>query len=154
MYQTTMHVPLVFVGPGFKAGTNATPISTRRIFNTILGWAGLESTAPNETVIAAEAMKPFLDYGWQPQVMAVSGSQKAIMAGKLEVYDVVADPHEQHDLAAQANLSREIRATLRDYPLPSARGSEPPANLDEESQRKLASLGYVSSSARPVIRKD
>ena len=33
-------------------------------------------------------MKPFLEYGWQPQVMAVEGSRKAILAGKLEVYDV------------------------------------------------------------------
>ncbi|HEX7807263.1 MAG TPA: sulfatase, partial [Thermoanaerobaculia bacterium] len=31
VYQTTMHVPMVIVGPGFAAGTTDTPISTRRI---------------------------------------------------------------------------------------------------------------------------
>ena len=43
-------------------------------------------------VVLGEAMKPFLSYGWQPQVMAVEGRHKAIRAGRLEVYDVVADP--------------------------------------------------------------
>ncbi|HEX6639717.1 MAG TPA: sulfatase-like hydrolase/transferase [Thermoanaerobaculia bacterium] len=154
LYQTTMHVPLLVVGPGFKPGTNDTPISTRRIFNTVLAWAQLPAPSPQEPVVIGEAMKPFLDYGWQPQVMAVAGGQKTIMAGRLEVYDVIADPHETHNLAPSANLSREVRTTLRDYPLPAAHGAEPPANLDDESQRKLASLGYVSSSARPVVRKD
>ncbi|HEX2832063.1 MAG TPA: sulfatase-like hydrolase/transferase [Thermoanaerobaculia bacterium] len=159
LYQTTMHVPFVIVGPGFDRSTSRTPVSTRRIFHTVLDWAGLDSTNSlrgdeREDAIAGEAMKPFLDYGWQPQVMAVEGNIKAIMAGRLEVYDVAADPHETKNLAATASLARPIRATLRDYPLPSGKGAEPPANLDDEAQKKLASLGYVSSSAKPVIRKD
>jgi tetratricopeptide (TPR) repeat protein len=158
MYQSTMHVPLLFVGPGFRPGVNDAPISTRRVFNTVLDWAGVEANslhaAQHEAVVAGEAMKPFLDYGWQPQVMAVAGSQKIIMAGRLEVYDVITDPHETRNLAATANLPRAVRTTLRDYPLPSAHGAEPPANLDEEAQRKLASLGYVSATVRPVVRKD
>jgi arylsulfatase A-like enzyme/tetratricopeptide (TPR) repeat protein len=159
LYQTTMHVPLIMAGPGVSVGTVDTPVSTRRIFHTLLDFAGIDATdslrgTSGETVIVGEAMKPFLDYGWQPQVMTVEGTQKAIMAGRLEVYDVAADPKETRSLAAQANLSRPVRATLRDYPLPSARAAEPPANLDEEAQRKLASLGYVSATARPVVRKD
>lgn len=157
LYQTTMHVPLVLIGPGVSAGSSDTPVSTRRIFHTILDWAGIDAAqslrgTAHETVIAGEAMKPFLDYGWQPQVMAVEGHQKVIMAGRFEVYDVVADPHETHNLA-NANLSRNVRTTLRDYPLPS-KAAQSPANLDPEEQRKLAALGYVSSSAQPVIRKD
>lgn len=159
MYQTTMHVPLAMIGPGFTPGTADVPVSTRRIFHTILDWAGIDAAnslrrSDGEPVIAGEAMKPFLDYGWQPQVMAVEGSLKTIMAGRLEVFDVAADPRETRNLADHANLSRAVRTTLRDYPLPSSRGAESPANLDEESQRKLASLGYVSSSARPVVRAD
>ena len=159
LYQTTMHVPLVLVGPGVAAGVTDEPVSVRRIYHTLLDWAGIDATislrgSTREDAIAGEAMKPFLDYGWQPQVMAVDGRTKAIMAGRLEVYDVVADPSETRNLAAQASLSRPVRATLRDYPLPNARAPEPSADLDEESQRKLASLGYVSATARPVVRKD
>ncbi|MEA2326307.1 MAG: hypothetical protein QOE68_1266, partial [Thermoanaerobaculia bacterium] len=133
-------------------------VSTRRIFHTILDWAGVDSTNSllknDAEVVVGEAMKPFLDYGWQPQVMAVDGSRKAILAGKLEVYDVAADPGETHDLAAGANLSRNARAALQEYPIPSMEAQQSASNLSSEEQRKLAALGYVSSVARPVVRAD
>jgi tetratricopeptide (TPR) repeat protein len=154
LFQTTMHVPMVMTGAGISPGTSDAPISTRRVFHLLLRAAGLEANEEREEVVAGEAMKPFLDYGWQPQVMAVEGRTKAIFAGRMEVYDVVADPHETRNLAARSDLSRPVRATLRDYPLPTPGAAEPPANLDEEAQRKLASLGYVSATARPAVRKD
>jgi arylsulfatase A-like enzyme/Tfp pilus assembly protein PilF len=158
LYQATMHVPLLIAGPRIAAGVSDTPVSTRRIFHTILDWAGIDSTnsllrEEHETV-AAEAMKPFLDYGWQPQVMAVDGHYKAILAGRVELYDVIADPSESHDLGAGAQLTRDMRTTLREYPVPSleeaAAAAAPTANDDE--RRKLASLGYVASTTKPVIR--
>jgi choline-sulfatase len=154
LFQTTMHVPMVMAGPGIAAGTSDAPISTRRVHHLLLRAAGVAASDEREGVIVGEAMKPFLDYGWQPQIMAVEGRTKAILAGRTEVYDVVADPREQRNVAAQANLSRPVRAALRDYPLPSPGAAEPPANLDEEARRKLASLGYVSATARPAVRKD
>lgn len=158
LYQATMHVPLMIRGPGVQPGTNDTPVSTRRVFDTIADFAGLPAqhslrNALRE-VIAAEAMKPFLDYGWQPQVMALDGSRKAIHAGQLEVYDVIADPGETHNLAATADLSRDQRATLRDYPIPSLASAAAAAPSDDEERRKLASLGYVAAGVKPVIRKD
>lgn len=159
VYQPMMHVPLVIVGPGVSPATVDEPVSIRRIHHTILDWAGLGAAqslrgAESEKVIVGEAMKPFLDYGWQPQVMTVEGTQKAIMAGRLEVYDVAADPREQTNLAATAVLSRDVRATLRDYPIPSGKPAPATDALDAEAQKKLESLGYVSATARPVIRKD
>ncbi|HEY2093342.1 MAG TPA: sulfatase-like hydrolase/transferase [Thermoanaerobaculia bacterium] len=160
MYQATMHVPLLLIGPGVGSGSTETPVSTRRIFHTILDWAGIDATnslrtAPTEKTVAAEAMKPFLDYGWQPQVMAVEGTRKAILAGSLEVYDVAADPGETHNLAPQASLTREQRATLRDYPIPSlAQAANATAPADAEERKKLASLGYVTADVKPLIRKD
>ncbi|HEX3580173.1 MAG TPA: sulfatase-like hydrolase/transferase [Thermoanaerobaculia bacterium] len=174
MYQATMHVPLLLIGPGVKPGTSDAPVSTRRIFHTILDWAGIDAGAlslladarpspgasrhplpKGEGVVAAEAMKAFLDYGWQPQVMAVDGSKKAILAGSLEVYNVAADPGETHNLAPQASLSREQRATLRDYPIPSlAEAANAASPGDSEERKKLASLGYVTADVKPVVRKD
>jgi arylsulfatase A-like enzyme/Tfp pilus assembly protein PilF len=158
LYQATMHVPLLIAGPRASPGVSDSPVSTRRIFQTILDWAGIDATnsllaVPHE-IVAAEAMKPFLDYGWQPQVMAVEGRFKAILAGRVEVYDVVADPAEAHDLAASAPLTRDMRATLREYPVPSlaaAATAEPP-NVSDEERRKLASLGYVASTTKPIVR--
>jgi choline-sulfatase len=158
LYQATMHVPLVLIGPRVPAGVSDVAVSTRRIFHTILDWAGIDAANSllkgDAEVVVGEAMKPFLDFGWQPQVMAVDGNRKAILAGRLEVYDVVADPGETHDLAAGANLSRNARAALREYPIPSMDAQQSASNLSAEEQRKLAALGYVSSVARPVVRAD
>ena len=53
LYQATMHVPLVLVGPGVAPGVGDAPVSTRRVFHTLLDWAGLEAAdslrAPTET---------------------------------------------------------------------------------------------------------
>jgi choline-sulfatase len=172
-YQSTMHVPLVIAGPGVAPGASDTPVSIRRIYHTVLDWAGLGATdslrgAPAEAgttevvvgeartteVVLGEAMKPFLSYGWQPQIMAVDGRYKAIYAGRLEVYDVLADPGETTDLYGSVELPERLRVALEDYPIPSLETAAVPPSLSEDAQRQLAALGYVSATTRPVIRQD
>jgi tetratricopeptide (TPR) repeat protein len=99
-------------------------------------------------------MKPFLSYGWQPQVMAVEGRTKAILAGRMELYDVVADPGEAHDLGPGASPSPALRAAVQQYPVPSLVPSRDGESLGDEERQKLASLGYVSAEVAPVSRKD
>ena len=158
VYQPTMLVPMVIAGDGVQPGVTQTPVSTRRVFHTILDWAGVGtgSSLLTETseVVLGEAMKPYLNYGWQPQIMAISGRRKVIHAGAIEVYDVVADPAEQRDLGPAAEIPREVRQALREYPIPSPRSSASSAPLNAEDQRRLASLGYVASDVLPVVRKD
>jgi choline-sulfatase len=158
VYQSTMHVPLLLVGPGVAPGETGAPVSTRRVFHTILDWAGLGEDLslrdPVPEIVLGEAMRPFLSYGWQPQVMAVEGRTKGILAGRLEAYDVVEDPEEARDLGPGAALSRPLRTALREYPVPSLQPARSPDRLGEEERRKLASLGYVSAGAQPVVRKD
>ena len=154
LYQSTMHVPLVIAGPGIAEGSSDEPVTTRRVFHTILDFAGVDATqslrATANEIVMGEAMKPFLDYGWKPQVMAVEGNRKTILAGRTESYDVASDPKEAHELTL--DLSRNVRAALRDYPIPTA--SAPIDDLDDEARRKLASLGYVAATAKPVVRAD
>lgn len=158
LYQATVRVPLLLVGPGIRAGVSDTPVSTRRVFHTILDWAGLEKAnslrGPEPEIVLAEAMKPFVSFGWQPQVMAVSGRRKAIFAGRLEVYDAVADPAEARDLASRGDVPRPILTALREYPVPSPEGQPAAGSLSSEDLRKLASLGYISASASPAVRKN
>ena len=158
LYQSTMHVPLVVAGPGVGAAVVDAPVSTRRIFHTILDFAGITSNdslrGENREVVLGEAMKPFLSYGWQPQVMAVEGHVKAIMAGRVEAYDLRADSAERHDLGSGASLPPGLRKALDDYPLPSPESARPDAALTEEARRSLASLGYVSGGSTPVVRRD
>jgi choline-sulfatase len=157
LYQSTMRVPLLVVGPGVAAGVNDAPVSTRRVFHTLVDWAGapepLSLRHPVTEVVVGEAMKPFLEFGWQPQVMAVAGRHKSILAGRVEMYDVVADPAETRDLAADDRTRPPVPAALRDYPVPSPAASRPPENLDESARKALASLGYVSATAAPEVRK-
>jgi tetratricopeptide (TPR) repeat protein len=157
LYQSTMHVPLAMMGPGVTVGTADAPASTRRVFHTILDWAGLGSDhslrTSEQEVVLGEAMKPYLNYGWQPQTMAVEGAHKSILAGRLEVYDVVNDAGETRDIADQPDRPL-VPAALRDYPTPSPSAGRAPETLDPEAQKSLASLGYVSAGATPVVRKD
>jgi arylsulfatase A-like enzyme/tetratricopeptide (TPR) repeat protein len=158
VYQSTMHVPLVLVGPGLTPGLSDTPVSTRRIFHTVLDWAGLGASdslrSPSAEVVLGEAMKPYLEYGWQPQTMAVEGTKKAILAGTLETYDLAADPREERNLGAGAPMPSSLRRSLEEYPVPSLQASPAPAGLDDEARRRLASLGYIGASAPPVVRRD
>ena len=158
LYQSTVHVPLLVAGPGVTPGTSDTPVSTRRVFYTLLDWAGLGAEhslrdTADEPVLA-EAMKPFLEYGWQPQVMTVAGHHKAILSGRVETYDLQVDPSESHDLGSGAALPSGARAALEDYPAPSAAAARAPENLDEDAKRRLAALGYVGATAAPVVRRD
>ena len=160
LYQSTMHVPLVIIGPGVSPGTSDASVSTRRVYDTLLDLAGLSARhslrgdAAEPGVVLGEAMKPFLEYGWQPQIMSVAGPYKAILAGRVEGYDLVRDPGERHDLAAGPLLPGAVRNALYDYPVPVPGGAPEPASLDAEARKKLASLGYVSGGATPVVRKD
>jgi arylsulfatase A-like enzyme/Tfp pilus assembly protein PilF len=158
LYQPTMQVPLAIAGPGVVPGTSDAPVSARRVFHTVLDWAGLGAASSLRgdaaEIVLGEAMRPFLAYGWQPQVMAVEGRTKAIRAGTTEVYDIVADPAESRDLAPGAELSRALRTALGEYPTPALGAPAGSVALGEEERRKLASLGYVSAGAAPVLRPD
>lgn len=157
LYQATVHVPLVVIDPKSQHGIEATPFSTRHVFDLIASFAALPPQSSSKEVVLGEAMKPFLDYGWQPQVMAIESHQKTILAGATEVYDVVADPGETHNLARSASLSRDVRVALQQYPIPtlaSAATASAPSNMSDEDRKKLASLGYVASDVKPVLRKD
>jgi arylsulfatase A-like enzyme/Flp pilus assembly protein TadD len=160
IYQSTMHVPLVVTGPGVQAGTVDTPVSTRRIYQTVLDFAGLQTPdslrAPTVAteVVMGEGMKPFLQYGWQPQISAMQGDTKAILAGPTEVFDLTADPGELADLQTAATLPRPLREALDAYPVPSLSPTTSSVPMDRDAREKLASLGYVSATTAPVVRRD
>lgn len=159
LYQGVMRVPLLMAGTGITPELREEPVSTRRVFGTVLRAAGLEAEGDllgeEPEVVLGEAMKPFLQYGWQPQVMALEGDLKAIRAGGLEVYDLEADPKETSNLADTAELSRELRQGLRDYPIvpraPEVKGEDP---LSQEDRERLASLGYAGGEERAPLRPD
>ena len=166
LYQGVMRVPLVVAGSGIETQRVDRPVSSRQAYDTVLGWADGEEApgwfSESSEPVLAEALKPYLQYGWQPQVMGVSGSFKVIRSGETEVYDVVADPGEQRNLAGETEVDRTLLQAVRDYPVnPVSSGEEDGGQgetqtqaLSEEAVRKLASLGYFDSGPGRGLRED
>ncbi|HSP92759.1 MAG TPA: tetratricopeptide repeat protein, partial [Vicinamibacterales bacterium] len=75
-------------------------------------------------------------------------------AGTTELYDVASDPGETRDLFGGADLPVALRAGLDEYPVPSPEAARAPAALGAADRQALASLGYVSATAAPVVRKN
>ncbi len=158
LYQGVMRVPLIAAGGAAGAGVWADPVSIRQIAGTLRAWAGDDVTgglldSATETVLG-EAMKPHLQYGWQPQVMAIRGKLKAIRSGAVEIYDLEADPSESRNLAGEVEIDPELRQALRDYPLPAADSAGSGGNLSQDDRERLASLGYVDWEGRAPVRDD
>jgi tetratricopeptide (TPR) repeat protein len=134
------------------------PVSIRRVFDTILGWARVRESedliSGQPEIAMAEALKPYLDYGWQHQVMAIGGHIKVIRSGELEIYDLESDPAESHNLAGEIELDEELRTAVEAYPIyPSADANER-GTLSRGARDRLAALGYISSEGRPSLRED
>jgi arylsulfatase A-like enzyme/Tfp pilus assembly protein PilF len=156
LYRGVMRVPLIIAGSGVAPDNIDVAVSVRRVFDTILAWAGLDSSFdlldPEPEVVMGEALNPYLQYGWQPQVMAIHGETKVIQAGEIEVYDLLADPAESQNLSDLVEIDPEIAMAIESYALIPASDYLAPDALDEEARQQLAVLGYVSSGSPPPVR--
>jgi choline-sulfatase len=158
LYREAIKVPLLVKLPANSgAGSRvAAPVQLSDIFPTVTAALGLP--APREVsgislfaagatgaagrVIYGETLFPRLQLGWSDLRSVLDARYHYIHGPRPELYDTVADPREEHDLARSdpATLSRLARELSR-YP----RGSERPAPVDEETRRRLSSLGYLGT---------
>ena len=161
LYQGTMRVPLIVAGDDVAPGIDDRAVSTRQVFDTVLEWGGAKAErsllGSGREPVLAEALKPYLQYGWQPQFMVVLDGIKMIQAGDIEVFDVQADPEEARNLVGDIDLAPELQGAIAAYAsraldeVNEQTGKQ--EALGQETLEKLASLGYVGSSGRPVLRK-
>jgi arylsulfatase A-like enzyme/tetratricopeptide (TPR) repeat protein len=153
LYQGVLRVPLLLAGDGIGPALRDDAVSVRQVMPTLLHWAVGEADgsllAVTPQVVLAEAMQPFLNYRWQPQVMATDGRKKLIRSGAFEQYDLTADAAESRNLIPPAEPERTLARAIADYPLPSSGAPAPPPANDEE-RRRLASLGYLTSAGTPA----
>ncbi|MCU0276005.1 MAG: sulfatase-like hydrolase/transferase [Acidobacteria bacterium] len=96
-----------------------------------------------------ESHYPRIHFGWSELKAFYQGRWKYILAPDEELYDLEADPGETRNLAAQRpEESRRLRSLLMRQIAGS--GAPPLAaalpRLDADSRRKLASLGYVTTT--------
>lgn len=161
LYQGTMRVPLIVAGEGIAPGSVDRAVSIRQVFDTVLEWAGGKSErsllGSKQEPVLAEALKPYLQYGWQPQFMVVLDGIKMIQSGDIEVFDLQTDAEETDNLVGSIDLAPELQGAISAYSSRALEEKNDPAvtqqTLSQKTVERLASLGYVGTSGRPVLRK-
>jgi len=171
LYREEIHVPLLVKFPGQSRGgeTVRSPVALTDVFPTITAVTGLAAPPglagrPLSALLAAapeadaaarriysETLYPRLHLGWSDLASLTDDRHQFIESPRPELYDVVADPGEKNDLAAEVPPAfRALSAALAKIPRP----IQAPGSSDPESVKKLASLGYISASPADLSRKD
>lgn len=164
LYESSMRVPLIMRVPGTAPRRVDTLVSLVDVVPTVLRLLRMRAanldgvslvpalrgeTMPDR-VMYGESMYP-RRFGFSDLRMARDSRMKYIDAPRPELYDLDADPFEQHDIAAQRPaVAAGLRARLDAIAAPS-RMAIKGAPVSEETARALAALGYVSGrGARPA----
>ena len=158
LYREAIRVPLLFKLPDRTgAGRRVeAPVQLSDILPTVTAALGLPApkeasgtslfsagaTGAAERAIYGETFFPRLQLGWSDLHSVLDARYHYIHGPRPELYDMVADPGEEHDLARSdpgtvARLARELKS----FPT----GSAKPSPVDQETARRLASLGYLGS---------
>jgi arylsulfatase A-like enzyme/tetratricopeptide (TPR) repeat protein len=168
-YEATLHVPLIVFAPAlFAPRVVGESVRHVDVLPTILDAleipspAGLPGTSLLPLAAGAggasarssyfEALSGFLNRGWAPLRGVVKGREKYIDLPVPELYDLAADPHETHNLAA-AHPARleEMKALLGGL----RSGERDLLRVAEsaEAREALRALGYVASSSTSIGRE-
>src|SRR5262245_23940985 len=159
-YEAALRVPLVLYAPRlFASRTVASPARHVDLLPTILDALGVPvppglpgkslldaaegRAAPSETTYF-EALSGSLHRGWAPVFGVIRGGWKYVELPIPELYDLGADPREEHDLASREPARLEsMRARLAPFRADDA-GARPSAE-DAETRERLRSLGYTGA---------
>src|SRR5208337_3430303 len=176
IYNATMHVPLIIRLPenrlpeNASARTIADPVSLVDLMPTVLGAVGLEvpsqvqgrsllpqlrgkgdhdDQAASDRVLYGETFLPRIHFNWSELRGSENTKYHFIDAPRPELYDLVKDPGEVHNLFTDKSaVAEEMRAKLvgliRDY----SAGKElaEKTGLDPALMERLKSLGYAGFS--------
>jgi arylsulfatase A-like enzyme/Flp pilus assembly protein TadD len=169
LYESTLHVPLVLRAPGLiPAGrTLEGPVELIDIVPTVTDYLGLpalvrvqgrslrariEGREDGRVARAhAETMMPRLEFGWADLRMVRDGALKYIHAPRPELYDLRADPGEEHNLMdAPGGRLSGLQEDLDAWMLASTDAVAEAGSrraLDPDAEARLRSLGYLEGAA-------
>ena len=152
LYDELLHVPLLIKAPFQTRGDRQPlPVALLDVAPTILDLAGLppEPTHRGASLRTAGPARPIFASTFRPspKVALVQGRFKAVLdrdAHDFELFDLLADPHEQHSLARERpTLAGMLRFQLERWDEGEFLGTtSTPATLTEDERALLRALGY------------
>lgn len=157
VYREAIHVPLLVKLPSRdRAGeTIDDPVGLVDVFPTVaqlvgatvpanLSGASLLGPRDPERRIYAESIYPRIHLGWSELRSLIGIRHHFISAPRPELFDVARDPAERTNIvSSERRVYAALREELRGYDAAIAA----PARITAEEARKLAALGYLSSSS-------
>jgi arylsulfatase A-like enzyme/Flp pilus assembly protein TadD len=159
LYDGALRVPLIIAAPGrLEPASRSTPVSLADLAPTLLRLAGVDQAPAMDGVdlvapsaardVYAETVYPRAA-GWSPLHALVEDRWKLIASSEAELYDVVADPAEQTNVAgARPEIVRAMQSKL-DQLKAAAGDSASPATVSPEAAARLRALGYVAAAPSP-----
>lgn len=169
-YDTTLHVPLIIRAPrdsGLLRGQQIDQhVGNIDVLPTILDLLGIDipeavqgrSLRPlmeGQSIAAreyyAENLSPHLSHGWGKLRVLYSGDHKYIHGPEPELYNTRIDPKELSNLInSEPSLADELHEALSVFIFDHAVGQSKTAAVDDETLRRLQSLGYLQGGASDV----
>lgn len=171
VYNSTVHVPLIVkqpAGRGIAPGRKAEPVETTAVAPTLLQLAGvkdpIERQFQSPSLMSAKSGKepaysetfyPLNSFGWSPLRALESERFHFIDAPKVELYDLIVDPKETHNIADQqpatvAVMREKLRSLSLHNPIQGQAGAtnQGAGNLTPEARGSCARSVILDSVRR------
>jgi len=167
VYDSTLHVPLVFSAPSALPRGHVVPSQTSvvDVVPTVLALLGEDVPADLDGVslleppagprhVVIETIATMTLHGWAPLAGVRSADHKYILAPRPELYDLRSDPGELTNIYDPESeiagaMHNELLVAMAGDPLLSGNLVTPNLAMDEETRRQLAALGYVATVSEP-----
>src|SRR5438445_1349818 len=149
LYRESLQVPLFIKLPqsAQQGQSISRPVQLADVFPTVLDLLGIQRSdrsllKGSSKPIYSETLYPRIHLGWSELRSLISDRDQYIEGTRGELYDLVSDPGEAHDLAS---TDRRPATALREklQTIPST--INPLQAVDPEEAKKLAALGYIGT---------
>ncbi len=162
LFEELLHVPLVVRLPGVEGGRVRAPVGLVDVMPTVLEALGQPVPEELQGQSALRLMRGDAPDAPRPSLAGFMDGWRSIVLGRFKLiqrthrhwmlFDLVADPREEHDLAAQRPLVvRHLRGMLGLAMHGAERGARHQAGettIDPQTRAQLEALGYVGGQPR------